>query len=89
MYAHAMLGLLSIYASVCAELPWVLLFICLMLAVEMQLRYCLPCLRATAKVIQSGFMVLAIRLWVDNDFGRSEEWAATLRGLLNKTATRI
>lgn len=76
-------ALLSIYA----ELPWVLLFICLMFAVEMQLRYCLPCLRATAKVVQSGIMLLAIRLWVDNDFGTTEEWATTLRGLLNKTTT--
>ena len=84
MYIHPMHALLSIYA----ELPWVLLFICLMFTVEMQLRYCLPCLRATAKVVQSGLMLLAIRLWLDNDFGKSEEWAATLRGLLNQTAAQ-
>ena len=74
--------LLSMYA----EVPWILLFLCCMLAVEMQLRYCLPCLRASAKVVQSGFMVLALRLWLDDSFGKTEQWANTLRSLLNKTS---
>ena len=69
------------------ELPWLFLFLFTMLLVELQLRYCLPCLRATVKVAQSGLIVLALRLWVDSGFVQGEQWATTLRTLVNASVT--
>ena len=66
-----------------AELPWLFLFLYTMLLVELQLRYCLPCLRASVKVAQSGIVVLALRLWLDSGFVQGEQWATTLRTLVN------
>jgi len=65
------------------ELPWIFLFFFIMLLVELQLRYCLPCLRATAKVVQSGLVVIALRLWLDTGFVNGEQWAQTLRNMVN------
>lgn len=70
-----------------AELPWLFLFLFTMLLVELQLRYCLPCLRATVKVAQSGLIVLALRVWLDSGFVQGEQWATTLRSLVNASVT--
>lgn len=69
------------------ELPWLFLFLFTMLLVELQLRYCLPCLRAAVKVAQSGIIVIALRLWLDSGFVQGEQWAATLRTLVNASIT--
>lgn len=65
------------------EIPWIFLFLFTMLLVELQLRYCIPCLRATIKVVESGFFVLALRLWLDGEFVPKEQWAQALRNLAN------
>lgn len=70
------------------ELPWIILFFFTMLLVELQLRYCIPCLRATAKVIQSGFIVLVLRLWLDTGFVSGEQWAQTLRNMVNSSVSQ-
>lgn len=69
--------------TVYEELPWIVLFLFTMLLVELQLRYCIPCLRATVKVVQSGFVVILLRLWLDGGFVKNEQWAQTLRNLVN------
>jgi hypothetical protein len=76
--------MLSLYG----ELPWILLFFFTMLLVELQLRYCLPCLRATAKVVQSGLVVIVLRLWLDTGFVNGEQWAQTLRNMVNGSVTQ-
>lgn len=70
------------------ELPWIFLFFFTMLLVELQLRYCIPCLRATAKVVQSGLIVLALRLWLDTGFVSGEQWAQTLRSAVNRSVSQ-
>ncbi len=70
------------------ELPWIFLFFFIMLLVELQLRYCIPCLRATAKVVQSGFIVLVLRLWLDTGFVSGEQWAQTLRRVVNSSMSQ-
>ena len=79
--------LLTFYASLCTELPWITLFIAVMVLVELQLRYCLPCLRATVKVLEALIVVVLMRVWVDRDFVRQEMWADTLRRFVNASST--
>ena len=79
--------LLGLYASLWTELPWVTLFLIVMTLVELQLRYCLPCLRATAKVLEALIVVVLMRVWVDRDFVRQEMWADVLRGIVNASST--
>lgn len=50
-----------------------------MLLVELQLMYCIPCLRMTAKLAEAGIFVIVLRLWIDPSFVRLEPWAVTLR----------
>jgi len=61
------------------EFPWIFLFIVLVGLVEIQLIYCVPCMRATAKLAEAGIFVVVIRLWLDPSFVQLEPWAATLR----------
>ena len=70
-----------------SELPWLFVFFLTMLVVELQLRYCVPCMRATVKVAQSGLVVLSLRVWLDSGFVRGEQWATTLRGFVNASVT--
>lgn len=62
------------------EIPWVFLFIVFMGLVELQLAYCIPCMRAVAKLAEAGIFVVVLRLWIDPSFVQLEPWAATLRG---------
>jgi hypothetical protein len=68
-----------IILSALAEAPWVFLFLLLMGLVEIQLMYCIPCLRGTAKIVEAGIVVVLLRLWLDPGFVSVEPWAATLR----------
>lgn len=70
------------------EIPWILLFFALMTLTEIQFRYCLPCLRATAKVLQAGIVVILLRVWADGNFVRQEFWAQALRRAVNATSDR-
>ena len=70
---------LSAFATVLVEAPWIFLFLVLMGAVEIQLMYCVPCLRGTVKIVEAGIVVVLLRLWLDPGFVSLEPWAATLR----------
>lgn len=57
-----------------------------MFGVEMQLRFCVPCMRATLKVVESGILFLVLRAWLDPNFAAFEPWAEVLRdAITNKT----
>jgi len=79
---------LDMFGLLYGEVPWIILFFFTMLIVEFQLRYCLPCLRATAKVVQSGLVVVALRLWLDAGFVNREQWAQTLRRVVNSSVSQ-
>lgn len=61
------------------EIPWIFLFLVLMGVVELQLMYCIPCMRAVAKLAEAGIFVVVLRLWLDPSFVQLEPWANTLR----------
>jgi hypothetical protein len=71
-----------------AEVPWILLFLVLMGVVELQLRYCVPCLRGTAKIVEAGIIVAVLRLWLDPSFVPMEPWADALRDAIGNYSLR-
>ena len=48
--------------SVTDEIPYILLFICVMVGVELQYKHCRAVLIVAAKIIQTTLIVLLIRL---------------------------
>ena len=49
------------------ELPWMLAFFLVLLGVEFQFKYCVPCLRLSLKAAQAFAVVAVIRLWANRD----------------------
>jgi|TARA_B100000767_G_scaffold92023_2_gene88454 hypothetical protein len=49
------------------ELPWMMAFFIALLGVEMQFKYCVPCLRLSVKAGQAFIMVGMLRLWANRE----------------------
>lgn len=49
------------------EVPWMLAFFLALLGVELQFKYCIPCLRLSLKTMQAFTIIFVIRLWANRD----------------------
>lgn len=52
------------------EVPYVILFVCVLALVQLQFYWCVPCMVNAAKVAEAGLLVALFRAWVTRD-----EWA--------------
>ena len=43
------------------------LFTCVLALVQLQFKYCVPCMVATLKVVETGLVVALFRAWVHRD----------------------
>lgn len=50
-----------------AEIPWIALFTCVLAVVQLQFKYCVPCMLTTLKVVEAGLAVALFRAWVHRD----------------------
>lgn len=57
--------------SLVGEIPWICLFLCVLALVQLQFRFCVPCMLGGLKVLQTTAIILLFRVWVMRD-----QWAA-------------
>ena len=86
LVVHGMASYPLLYAI--KEIPWILLFFVGMCLVELQLMYCVPCMRASVKVVEAGILVVALRLWFDPQFAPLEPWADAFKDVLQNHTLR-
>jgi len=53
--------------SLVGEIPWICLFLCVLTLVQLQFRFCLPCMLGTLKVAETAAVVALFRVWVLRD----------------------
>ena len=71
-----------------AEIPWIFVFLVVMCGVELQLMYRVPCMRATVKLLEAGFIVVVLRLWLDPQFAPLEPWADAFKHVVQNHTLR-
>ena len=50
-----------------SELPWIALFTCILALVQLQFKYCVPCMVNALKVVETAIVVVLFRMWVNRD----------------------
>lgn len=53
--------------SFVAEIPWICLFVCVLALVQLQFRFCVPCMLGSLKVAEAAAAVALFRVWVLRD----------------------
>ncbi len=53
--------------SLADEVPWMCLFVCVLALVQLQFRFCVPCMVGALKVAETAFVVALFRMWVLRD----------------------
>ena len=50
-----------------SEAPWIALFTCVLALVQLQFKYCIPCMVNALKVVETALVVALFRAWVHRD----------------------